>query len=50
LNDKPKLATHHLRADCVNHPAIPADHDALADHERILLLHVTGRDNLVASP
>jgi hypothetical protein len=50
LNDNPNLATDHLRADCVNDPAIPADHNALADHERILLPHVTGRDNLVAPP
>jgi hypothetical protein len=50
LNEKPKLATDHLRADCVNDSAMAADHDALADHERILVLHVTGRENLVASP
>jgi hypothetical protein len=50
VNDKPKLATDHLRANRLNDPTLPADHDALADRERILLLHVTGRDHLVASP
>jgi hypothetical protein len=50
LNDNPDLATDHLRADFVNDPAMPADYDAVADHEWILLLHVTGCHNLVASP
>jgi hypothetical protein len=50
LNDKPKLALDDLPADFVNDPATPADHDALADREWILHFHVTGRDDVVASP
>jgi hypothetical protein len=33
----------------LNDPAIPADDDAIAHHEWIRLLHVTGRDDVVAS-
>jgi hypothetical protein len=50
LNDNPNLAIDHLRADRVNDAAMHIDHDALADDERILPLHVTHRDQTVASP
>jgi hypothetical protein len=50
LDDKPKLAVDDLTTDFVNDPATPADHDAVTDHEWILLLYVTGRDDVVASP
>jgi hypothetical protein len=34
----------------MNDSAMLADDDAVANHERILLLHVSGRDHMVASP